>query len=106
MTLIRALLSAALLFTCSQVYGQDPSLQQALTDQLKAQYKLAKTGSDASGFVVIEPGVVLVVKKGGILGVPPANVAAAEQTYKDGDLKGQRFCQRNTWQRRPILPGR
>src|ERR1700728_1106306 len=60
----------------------------SLTDQLRTQYKLVKTGSDASGFVVVEPGVVLVIKKAGLLGVPPANVTMAQQTYKDGELKG------------------
>lgn len=82
---IAAMLVAAIAFPWRAAVAQDAS---SLTDQLRTQYKLVKTGSDASGFVVIEPGAVLVVKKGGILGVPPLNATMAQQTYKDGDLKG------------------
>jgi hypothetical protein len=78
------LLAVAALPWCAAV-AQDAS---SLSDQLRTQYKLAKTGSDASGFQVIEPGAVLVVKKGGIIGVPPGNATMGQQTYKDGDLKG------------------
>ncbi|MGB0036137.1 MAG: hypothetical protein WBP79_11740 [Candidatus Acidiferrales bacterium] len=58
----------------------------ALVDQLRSQYKLAKLGADSSGTSVIEAGTVLVVQKGGILGVPPANYAIAPATYRDGEL--------------------
>ncbi len=58
----------------------------ALADQLKGQYKLAKMGSDSGGSSVVEAGDVFVIQKGGILGVPPGNVAMAPATYKDGDL--------------------
>jgi hypothetical protein len=58
----------------------------SLADQLKAQYKLTKIGSDSSGLAIVEPGTVLVIRKGGILGVPPASLAIAPATYKDGDL--------------------
>jgi hypothetical protein len=60
----------------------------ALADQLKSQYKLAKVGMDANGWSVTEAGTVLVIQKGGILGVPPANLAMAAATYKDGELHG------------------
>ena len=60
----------------------------ALADQLKGQYKLAKVGMDSNGWSVTEPGTVLVIQKGGILGVPPANLAMAASTYKDGELHG------------------
>ena len=82
---IGAMLVAVIALPWRAAVAQDAP---SLTDQLRAQYKLVKTGSDASGFTVIEPGAVLVVKKGGILGVPPGNVTMAQQTYKDGDLKG------------------
>src|SRR5450631_39514 len=58
----------------------------SLADQLKSQYKLAKMGSDSGGSSVVEAGTVLVIQKGGLLGVPPANMAMAPATYKDGDL--------------------
>jgi hypothetical protein len=65
--------------------GQDASVS-SLADQLKTQYKLTKTGSDSSGLAIVEPGTVLVIRKGGILGVPPASLTIAPATYKDGDL--------------------
>ena len=55
-------------------------------DQLKTQYKLAKMGMDSTGWSVVEAGTILVIQKGGILGVPPGNPAMAPATYKDGDL--------------------
>jgi hypothetical protein len=61
--------------------------ESSLADQLKTQYKLAKTGSDSSGGSIVETGTVLVIQKGGILGVPLSNVAMAPATYKDGDLR-------------------
>jgi hypothetical protein len=60
----------------------------SLGDQLKTQYKLAKMGSDSNGWSVVETGTVLVIQKGGILGVPPGNAVMAPATYKDGDLHG------------------
>jgi len=67
------------------VMAQNPA-EPSLADQLKAQYKLAKMGMDATGWSVVEAGTVLVIQKGGILGVPPGNAAMAPATYKDGDL--------------------
>lgn len=59
-----------------------PSLQ----DQISAQYKLVKTGSDASGMTIIEPGTVLAIQKGGILGVQPTAVVCPAK-FENGDLK-------------------
>ncbi len=75
----------------------------SLEDQLKTQYKLAKMGRDSSGWSVVEAGTVLVIQKGGILGVPPANATMAPATYKDGDLHrpnafGVAFLGQNTRQ--------
>ncbi len=58
----------------------------SLTDQLKQSFKLAKMGSDSAGSSVVEGGTVLVIQKGGILGVPPASLAMAPSTFKDGEL--------------------
>jgi len=42
----------------------------SLADQLSAQYTMVKMGADSSGPAVIQPGTILVIQKGGILGVP------------------------------------
>jgi hypothetical protein len=58
-----------------------------LTDQLKALYKVTKFGLDSGGFTVLSPGTILVIQKGGIVGVPPANITMGIAVFKDGDLK-------------------
>jgi hypothetical protein len=85
-----AMVAALLLvqiFAPTTNYAQD-SAGSSLADQLKAQYKLAKRGSDSSGGSIVEAGTVLAIQKGGILGVPLSNVAIAPATYKNGDLRG------------------
>jgi len=82
---VTAILGGGLLGAESARAQDTPS---ALADQLKSQYKLAKVGMDSNGWSVTEPGTVLVIQKGGILGVPPANLAMAAATYKDGELHG------------------
>jgi hypothetical protein len=42
----------------------------SLPDQLAAQYKLVKMGSDSSGYSVVEEGTLLAIQKGGLKGVP------------------------------------
>jgi hypothetical protein len=66
-------LLAAVIIPSALVAQQAPA-PPSLEEQLQAQYKTVKMGGDSSGPVVIEPGTVLAVQKGGILGVPPANV--------------------------------
>src|SRR5580658_7448693 len=56
----------------------------SLEDQLKAQYTLVKMGADSSGAAVVEQGTVLVVKKGGILGVPYADQRIFSTKYENG----------------------
>src|SRR5439155_17264525 len=46
----------------------------SLEEQLSAQYTLVKMGSDSSGPAVVEPGTILAIQKGGILGVPYGNM--------------------------------
>ena len=58
-----------------------------VADQLKAQFKVTKFGLDGGGFTVLSPGTILVIQKGGILGVPPANLTMGVAIFKDGDLK-------------------
>jgi hypothetical protein len=76
----------AAIFGVGSARAQD-ARASSLGDQLKAQYKLAKVALDSGGWSVVEPGTVLVIQKGGILGVPLANPAMAPATYKDNDLR-------------------
>jgi hypothetical protein len=69
--------------------GFTPSLLKAqvpLGDQLSAQYNLVKMGADSSGAAVVEAGTILVVKKGGILGVPYSDQSYTPTKYQDGTV--------------------
>ena len=58
----------------------------SLQDQLLAQYTLVKMGADTSGPAVVEPGSILVIQKGGILGVPYGDVTIVPTKYQDGAM--------------------
>ncbi|MBZ5598801.1 MAG: hypothetical protein LAN83_10795 [Acidobacteriia bacterium] len=58
----------------------------SLQDQLQAQYTLVKMGADSSGPAVVEPGTILVIQKGGILGVPYSDVTIVPTKYQDGTI--------------------
>src|ERR1700722_8750555 len=60
--------------------AQAPSLQE----QLAAQYKLVKMGSDTSGYSVVEKGTLLAIQKGGILGVPYSDQSILSTKYEGG----------------------
>jgi len=60
-----------------------PSLQE----QLQAQYKLVKMGSDSNGPTVLEEGTVLAIQKGGILGVPSGSPKPCPAKYENASLK-------------------
>lgn len=77
-----ALLMLVVAFPAS-VRAQAPTLQE----QLAAQYKLVKMGSDSSGAAVTEEGTLLEVKKGGILGSPYKNNTTRTASYQDGTVK-------------------
>jgi len=64
--------------------AQAPTLQE----QLLAQYKLVKMGSDTSGYSVIDKGTLLEIKKGGILGVPYGDNNVPACHYENGTVKG------------------
>jgi hypothetical protein len=55
-----------------------------LQDQLGAQYKVVKMGSDTSGYSVIDAGTLLEIKKGGILGVPYSDTSILSTKYESG----------------------
>ena len=58
----------------------------SLQEQLAAQYKLVKMGSDSSGPSVITPGTVLAIQKGGILGVPCSDTSVLATKYEGGTV--------------------
>jgi uncharacterized membrane protein YgcG len=60
--------------------------QVSLEDQLKAQYTLVKMGEDSSGAAVVDQGTILVVKKGGILGVPYSDQTIFPTKYENGTV--------------------
>jgi hypothetical protein len=55
-----------------------------LDEQLAAQYKLVKIGSDTSGYSVTEKGTLLAIQKGGILGVPYSDKSTLTTKYEGG----------------------
>ncbi len=57
-----------------------------LQDQLAAQYKVVKMGSDTSGYSVIDAGTLLEIKKGGILGVPYSDTSILSTKYETGTV--------------------
>jgi hypothetical protein len=71
----------AVLFSL-QTVAQAPTLDE----QLGAQYKLAKMGSDTSGYSVVEKGTLLKVEKGGILGVPYSDQSILSTKYENGQV--------------------
>jgi hypothetical protein len=78
-----AAVSLALIFLTISAKAQNASAA-ALTDQLKAQYKLAKLGTGAT---ITEAGAVLVIHSDGILGVPLESAVTCLATYSDGALR-------------------
>lgn len=58
-----------------------------LQEQLVAQYKAAKIGSDTSGYSVVEEGTLLAIQKGGILGVPYSDKSMLTTKYEGGAVK-------------------
>jgi hypothetical protein len=81
----------AILFVALILVGIAPrsAVAQAtisLEDQLKAQYTMVKMGADTGGAAVVEQGTILVVKKGGILGVPYSDQSILSTKYEGGTV--------------------
>lgn len=74
----------ALVLTVALASAQAPTLQE----QLAAQYKLVKMGSDTSGYAVVDPGTLLEIKKGGILAVPYSDKTVLTSKYEGGTVHG------------------
>jgi hypothetical protein len=75
-------LAGAVIVAPARAGAQAVSLQE----QLAAQYKLVKMGSDTSGYSVVEPGQLLAIQKGGILGVPYSDKTALTTKYENGTV--------------------
>src|SRR6202041_98868 len=58
----------------------------SLQEQLGAQYKLVKMGSDTIGYSVVEKGTLLAIQKGGILAVPYADQNVLANRYEGGTI--------------------
>ncbi len=56
-------------------------------EQLQAQYKMVKMGTDSNGPTVLEEGTVLAIQKGGILGVPSSSPKPCPAKYENSTLK-------------------
>jgi hypothetical protein len=59
----------------------------SLQEQLAAQYKVVKMGSDSSGPAVVEAGTILAIQKGGILAVPYGDQSVLSTKYQDGTVR-------------------
>jgi hypothetical protein len=59
----------------------------SLLEQLQAQYKSVKMGSDSNGPTALEEGTVLAIQKGGILGVPSGSPKPCPSKYENASLK-------------------
>jgi hypothetical protein len=75
---------AAAVYAPATAGAQAPTLQE----QLAAQYKLVKMGSDTSGYSVVDKGTLLAIQKGGILGVPYGDANVPATKYEGGAVKG------------------
>lgn len=62
--------------------AQAPTLEE----QLSAQYKVVKMGSDTGGYSVVDKGTLLAIQKGGILGVPYSDQNALSTKYENGTV--------------------
>ena len=58
----------------------------SLQEQLAAQYKVARMGSDSGGVAVVEPGTLLAVQKGGVLSLPWTAMVLCPAKYQDNNL--------------------
>ena len=75
-------LMAATVIPLSLAGAQAVSLQE----QLAAQYKVVKMGSDTSGYSVVEAGTLLAIQKGGILAVPYGDQNVLATKYEGGTM--------------------
>jgi len=82
------LVGAALLFMTLGPWRVAQAQAPTLQEQLVAQYKLVKMGSDTSGYSVVEEGTLLAIQKGGILAVPYSDKTVLATRYEGGAVHG------------------
>ncbi len=81
---------------CGNSIAAQDAPDASLSDQLKKEIKLTKMGTDSTGTSVTDAGTVLVLKKGGVYGVPQSTaVIVAPSTFKDGELHQPGMVQRS-----------
>jgi hypothetical protein len=85
------IIQVAVLLIVAVLPGRGVQAQDApaarLQSQLQAQFKLASIGSDVNGVQILEPGTVLVIQKGGLLGVVPTSAIVCAANFKDNNLQ-------------------
>jgi len=68
------------------------SASPGVTDQLRT-YKLVKLATDSGGLAVVQPGSVLTIQQGGLLGVPPDHLVGCAAKFQNGQMKAAGgFC--------------
>lgn len=86
------MIPAMVAILCATVFPLSRAGAQAgtvtLQEQLAAQYKLAKMGSDTSGYSVTEEGTLLAIQKGGVVGVPYSDKTVLTTKYEGGAVHG------------------
>ena len=82
------LVPAIVLLAVSVFTASVGAAQVSLQEQLAAQYKVVKMGSDTSGYSVVEEGTLLAVQKGGMLGVPYSDKTSLANKYEGGTVHG------------------
>ncbi|MGC2447226.1 MAG: hypothetical protein WA477_06235 [Candidatus Sulfotelmatobacter sp.] len=87
---IERIIPAVVVIMCATIFPLARASAQAvsLQEQLAAQYKIVKMGSDTSGYSVIDKGTLLEIKKGGILGVPYGDNNVPASKYENGSVHG------------------
>ena len=81
------LVPAIVLLAVSVLTASMGTAQVSLQEQLAAQYKLVKMGSDTGGYTVVEKGQLLAIQKGGILSVPYGDQNVLSNKYENGTIK-------------------
>ncbi len=76
----------AILLTAAVFSGAAGAQAPTLQEQLAAQYKLVKMGSDTGGYSVVEKGTLLKIEKGGILGVPYSDQSILSTKYENATV--------------------
>ena len=87
---LERVIPAIIAVVCATVFSSSHAGAQgapvSLQEQLAAQYKVVKMGSDSGGPSVVEPGTLLAIQKGGILGVPYSDTSILSTKYESGTV--------------------